>query len=251
MKRNMETEFIFWRHATSAGVQVEEICGGEDKSQRLWMAMALQVFGENGAERFREIDHTASGAPLLADEPQRISVSHTTHFMVVAMLPRTPEADLTCFNIRTAMGVDCERADRSQVLKVAERVLSSDELRLVADYAAALERGDAHHAPLDADAAQVRAHVLAWTIKEALYKAALAPGLDFRSALVIKALPEICSTPLAGNPRFGRAVIERPADQAGARTESIDMELFSYESEGHIVTLAYSPRAAKWKRVKA
>ena len=239
----METEFIFWRHATSAGIQVEEICGGEDKSARLWKAMALQVFGENGSDRFRTISHQESGAPLLDDSAQRISVSHTAHFMVIAMLPRTPEADLTQFGLRTAMGVDCEPADRAQTLRVADRVMSAPELQLVEEYAAALQAGDAHHPPMLEEEARVLANVLAWTIKEALYKAALTPGLDFRTALVIDTLPEICGHPLVKSPRYGSGRIILP--DGG---EEVQMELFSYMSEGHVVTLAYSPKCAKFSR---
>ncbi len=239
----METEFIFWRHATSVGIQVEEICGGEDKSAALWKEMALQVFGENGGDRYREIGHTQSGTPLLADVQQRISVSHTRHFMVIAMLPRTPEADLQTFSFRTAMGIDCEPADRAQTLRVADRVMTPAEITLAAAYAEALTQGDAHHAPMEAEAARIEAAVLAWTIKEALYKAALTPGLDFRTHLEICAMPEICGNPLVRNPRCGSARIHFP----DGRT-SVEMELFSYLSEGHVVTLAYSPKCAKFSR---
>ena len=239
----METEFIFWRHDTSAGIRVEEICGGEDKSAKLWKVMALQVFGENGGDRFRELDHMESGAPLLVDSGQRISISHTPHFMVIAFLPRTPEASLETFSVRTAMGIDCEPADRAQVLRVADRVLSEDEIKLVGQYAARLEEGDAHHEPLPAEEASVRANVLAWTVKEALYKAALTPGLDFRTQLHIEALPEICGHPLVKNPRYGKAVLHM-----GSEIGDVEMELFSYLSEDHIVTLAYSPKCAKFKR---
>lgn len=238
----METEFIFWRHATSAGIRVEEICGGEDKSARLWKVMALQVFGENGGDRFREIVHTDSGAPLLEDSDRRISVSHTPHFMVIAMLPRTPEADLTHFAPRTAMGIDCEKIDRAQVLRVADRFLTPDELRLTDEYAAQLQRGDAHHAPMDEDAAKVAASVLAWTIKEALYKAALRSGIDFRENLRIDSFPEICGDPMADSPRYGKGRI------LAADAPDLEMTLFSYLSEAHVVTLAYSPKCAKFSR---
>ena len=240
----METEFIFWRHDTSAGIRVEEICGGEDKSAKLWKVMALQVFGENGGDRFREIAHTEAGAPLLEESGQRISVSHTQHFMVVAMLPRTPETDPEGFSLRTAMGIDCERMDRSQVLKVADRVMSPEELVLVGSYAAGLEAGDAHHKPIPGEQAQVMANVLAWTVKEALYKAALTPGLDFRTNLLIESLPEICGNPLVRNPRYGKAVM-----RLGGELGDVEMDLFSYLSEEHIVTLAYSPKCAKFKRL--
>ncbi|MBD5370933.1 MAG: 4-phosphopantetheinyl transferase family protein [Bacteroides sp.] len=238
----METEFIFWRHDTPAGIRVEEICGGDDKSARLWKVMALQVFGENGGDRFREIGHCPSGAPLLEDAPQRISVSHTTHFMVIAMLPRTPECDLAEFSVRTAMGIDCELRDRAQALKVAGRVMTPAETALMQAYAATLREGDSHHAPMEEAEAELTAAVLCWTVKEALYKAALIEGADFRENLVILELPEICTNPMVRAPHYGAALVRRPDG------EEVEMQLFSYLSEEHIVTLAYSPKCAKFKR---
>lgn len=229
----METEFIFWRHATSAGVRVEEICGGEDRSAAVWKAMALQVFGENGGDRFREIVHTGSGAPLLDDSQQRISVSHTQHFMVIAMLPRTPEADLEQFSQRTALGVDCEKEDRGQVLKVIDRVCNPEEMALIQAYAS-------EHP--DQARGEQEASILMWTAKEALYKAALTPGLDFRSQVLVDVLPEICGSPLDRPKRQGKGRVIFPSGE----NESLD--LFSYRSEGHVVTLAYSPKCAKFKK---
>ena len=238
----METEFIYWKHDTAAGIKVEEISGGEDKSARLWKIMALQVFGENGGDRYREIGHMPGGAPLLEDADQRISLTHTIHFMAIAMLPRTPEADLREFSIRTALGIDAERVDRAQALKVIDRVASAAEMKLMEDYAEALREGDEHHAPLEEEDAKVRAAVLCWTCKEALYKAGLREGVDFASELPIESLPEICNSPMARNPRFGKAFITAGDDIR------IEMQLFSYLSEGNIVTLAYSPKCAKYSR---
>lgn len=238
----METEFIYWNHPTSIGVQVEEICGGEDKSQKLWKAMALQVYGENGGDRYREIGHYQSGAPFLEDSDQRISISHTAHFMVIASLPRTPEADLSQFNVRTAMGIDAESPRRAQVLRIADRVMSPEEMALADAYAATLQEGDAHHPALPEEEAKVRSYMLAWTVKEALYKAALHEGADFRSDLRIISMPEICGNPMVKNPALGEAEITT------AGGEKVPMQLFSYESEDHIVTIAYSPKAAKFKR---
>ena len=138
----METEFVYWRHDTSIGVRVEELSGGEDKSPRLWKILALQVFGENGSDRYREVEHFPSGAPFIAESAQRISISHTPHFMVVASLPRTPEAHLDEFSLRTAMGVDAEKADREQALRVAERVMTDEEIALMEEYAFHLAEGD-------------------------------------------------------------------------------------------------------------
>ena len=226
----METDFIYWNHLTPAGIAVEEIFGGDDKPLSVWKEMALQVFGENGKDRFRIIEHTDSGAPLLDDSTRRISVSHTGRFLCVALLPNTPEADMHVFAPRTAMGIDCESADRSQVLKIRDRFLSDAEKELAA-------------------ADDVVANVLLWTCKEALYKAALTPGMDFRAQIEIRKLPRICDNPgplKKDEPEpFGRAVIR---GVEGKDKSGIEMELYSYLSEGRIITLAYSPKCAKFKR---
>lgn len=223
----METEFIYWRHGTPAGIVVEEISGGEDKSPAVWKAMALQVFGENGKDRFRIIGHYPNGAPYLEDEQQRISISHTSRFLCVAELPRTPEADLEKFGLRTALGIDCERCDREQTVKVRERVLSERELEMI-------------------DKEDIIGNVLLWTCKEALYKAALTPGLDFATQLEIIRPPVICEHP-------GPLNKENPSPLGEGRIhfpdgKTVTMDLYSYKSEGHVVTLAYSPKCAKFKK---
>ena len=144
----METEFIYYRHNTPIGVQVEEITGYEQLSGPNWVAFAKQVFSENSKDAYRVIDHYESGALFLDGESSRISVSHTGHMLIVASLPRTPEADLSVFSPRTALGIDVESKEREQVLKVRERYLNDDELTMV---------------PAD----DVVANVIAWTAKEA------------------------------------------------------------------------------------
>lgn len=215
----METDFIYWRHTTPPGIKIEEISGGEDKSGRLWEMLARQVYSENGKDGYRAITHTASGAPLLDDEPVRISISHAGHLLVVASLPRTPEADLSVFSPRTALGVDTERADRAQVLAVRERFLDNSELPLVA-------------------AEDVVAHIIAWTCKEALYKAALTDGLDLRANIRIRRLPD------PANGSEGEATVIMPSG------ENIPFQLFSYYSDDYIVTLAYTSRSATFKKTR-
>lgn len=237
----METEFIYWRHDTSVGVRVEELSGGEDKAPKIWKEMALQVFGEQGGDRYRIIGHFKSGAPYLEDTEQRISVSHTPRFMVVASLPRTPESHLEEFNLRTAMGIDAERYDRAQALRVAERVMSAEEVEMMKEYAHTLYNIIPERPPLSEEECLTAAAVVAWTIKEALYKAALEEGIDFQHNLKIKKFPKVCSFPLEKT-SFGEAEICRKDG------ERIPMRLFSYISEQHIVTLALSSKCATFKK---
>lgn len=222
----METEFIYWRHHTLPGIKVEEVCGGEDKPMPLWKEMAYQVYAENGREGYREIGHFRNGAPFLSGEDARISVTHAGRFLAVATLPPTPEVDLSVFSERAAMGVDAEREDREQVLRVRQKFLSEAELTMI---------------PAD----DVRANVLAWTAKEALYKAAMTPGLEFCKDISIVRLPKIGpAVPVYDKAEFdpietGEAIVS--LDGADYR-----FVLYSYESEGNIVTLAYSVRSARF-----
>lgn len=123
-------EFIYQRSVAPCGVAVEEIYGAEEKSAKVWKLFAMQIFSESAGD-YRSIVHLDNGAPLLEDVPQRISVSHTPHYLVVASIPKTPDINLEEFNIRTAIGIDIEKADRSQVLKVRDKFLSEDEQKLL------------------------------------------------------------------------------------------------------------------------
>ncbi len=222
----METEFIYWRHHTLPGIKVEEVCGGEDRSLKLWIEMAYQVYSENGKEGYREIGHFRNGAPFLVGEIGRISITHTGRFLAVATLPDTPEVDLSVFSERAAMGIDAERADREQTLRVRNKFLSDDEQQMI-------------------DKDDVKKNVMAWTAKEALYKAAMHEGLDFRNDIHIISLPKIGpAVPVYDKNEFdpirtGEAVVK-------IEDKEYPFVLYTYESEGNIVTLAYSPRCAKF-----
>lgn len=222
----METEFIYWRHHTLPGIKVEEVCGGEDRSLKLWIEMAYQVYSENGKEGYRELGHFRNGAPFLVGETGRISITHTGRFMAVATLPDTPEVDLSVFSERAALGIDAERADREQTLRVRNKFLSDDEQQMI-------------------DKDDVKKNVMAWTAKEALYKAAMQDGLDFKNDIRILSLPKIGpAVPVYDKNEFdsirtGEAVVK-------IEDKEYPFVLYTYESEGNIVTLAYSPRCAKF-----
>lgn len=226
----METEFIYWRHPSIPGIKIEEVCGGEDKSGNLWKEMAYQLYCENGKEAFREIGHFHNGAPFLFGEESRISISHADHFLVVATLPSTPEVDLSEFSRRAAMGIDAERADRRQVLNVRQRFLSDKELAMIPEE-------------------DVMENVIAWTAKEACYKALLCDGIDFRKDIVIEKMPDISpAVPIYDKKEFPEIVYGKAMCRRNG--EEVELTLFSYESEGHIVTIAYSPQCAKFAKGK-
>ncbi len=273
----MEDEFIYWPHNTPVGIKVEEISGMESKSGRIWEVMAKQIYCENGRDGYRDIGHFANGAPFLFGQLTRISLTHTDHLLAVATLPKTPEANLADFAPRTALGIDAERNDRQQVLKVRDRFLSDEEKELV---------------PAD----DLEANIIAWTAKEALYKAGMTEGLDLRTDIIIRQFPKIdrkMNLPGAPAPILGKAILRLPKSKptssaADATTPSgsevkdvntpseskvkdpntpsvtvstnhsnsakteYEMELYTYLSEGenesYIVTIAYSPKCAKFGR---
>lgn len=225
----METEYIYWRHHTLPGIKVEEVCGAEDKPLPLWLKMAYQIYCENGKETYREIGHFRNGAPFLTGETCRISITHTGRFLAIATLPSTPEVNLMQFNDRAAMGIDAEDKSRAQVLKVRNRFLSAEELSEIPDD-------------------NVVQNVLAWTCKEAIYKAALCEGIDFANAIRIEKLPKLGpAAPLKDAPALDTLLGEGLFID-GEQTHKFN--LYSYESEGNIVTLAYSPKCAKFGREK-
>lgn len=218
----METDFIYWRHPSPAGIKIEEISGAEDREQKVWIAMARQIYSENGKDGYREIGHYSSGAPFIEGENCRISLTHTTHFMAIATLPRTPEIDLEHFNVRTALGIDAEKADRSQAMRLRSKFLSDEEMALIAED-------------------DVTQNILAWTIKEALFKAALTSGIDFKKQLRIISLPAL--TQISGFEKsdagFGSAEI------LFDKGTVVPMSTCSWLSDGYVVTIAFSPKCAR------
>lgn len=225
-------EFVYWRHPTLPCIKVEEITEGEEYAGPAWLDGALQIYGENGKEEFREIGHFQNGAPFLYNSTARISVTHCKGLLAVATLPDTPEVQLTEYSDRAALGIDAERADRRQVLNVRDRYLSPKELEMI---------------PAD----DIRLNVQAWTVKEAVYKAALTEGLDFREQIHISRMPKFGPpTPVYdvkefgefGEADYGRAEVIL-AD--GAKREFV---LYSYMSDDFVITLAYSSRSSRFNR---
>ncbi len=223
----METEFIYWPHHTPVGIKVEEVSGMDTKSGKVWREMAKQIYCENGKDSYRELGHYANGAPFVYGTPSRISMTHTDHLLAVATLPKTPEADLSKFNPRTAMGIDAERLDREQVMRVRDKFLSDAEQEMI---------------PED----DLEQNIIAWTCKEAIYKAGMTEGVDFRNDITLESLPEIdrqMNHPGAPAPVLGKGSILLTTDKGTSR---LDMEMYSYQSDDYRVTIAYSPKCAKF-----
>lgn len=223
----METNFIYERLRTPVGIKTEHISGSEQRQGKLWRLMALQVYAENGRDSYRSVDHISCGAPVLDGEPTRISLTHTGHLLVVATIPEVQGADLEHFDPRTALGVDAEDLGREQVFRVRDRFLCREELELI---------------PAD----DLQANVLAWTVKEAVWKAMLTPGLDFQNSIIIKELPELGKTPGPGvpAPRLGHAVVRTDEGE-------IPFSLYAYTYGPYAVTLAFTAQTATFAPSKA
>ncbi len=104
-------------------------------------ALAEAVFGPGVV-----IGHDVLGAPFISGCKTHISISHCIDCVVIAA------------NKECVVGVDAE-VWRPQLLRVRERFLTPDEAALSMSRESLLQ---------------------AWTIKEAVYKAAMMPGLSFQ-----------------------------------------------------------------------
>lgn len=223
-------DFIYQKGKAPCGIAVEEIYGADEKSAKVWKLFAIQIFSEAEGD-YRSIEHLENGAPILDGIPRRISVSHTSHFLAVASLPKTPEADLAEVCPRTAMGIDIERADREQAVKVAGRFLTDSE-------AALLPATDSDEVSKEA----TEAYVLAWTCKEALYKSIMGKAPDWKEDYRIEKMPEIAGSMEKATPeKYGKGIVSL-AD--GKRMEMI---LSSWRENDHVLTLAFSPKIARYQ----
>ncbi|MDE6290578.1 MAG: 4'-phosphopantetheinyl transferase superfamily protein [Muribaculaceae bacterium] len=223
------SDFLYEREIAPCGVAVEMIYGAEEKSAKVWKIFAMQIFSEAEGD-YRSIEHLESGVPMLDGIAQRISVSHTSHCMAIASLPKTPDIDLTEVNVRTAIGIDLEKADRAQVMKIRDKFLAESEKGLLP----VVENIDR------ASDEDVRKHILAWTCKEALYKADMGMAPDWKEDYRIISLPHPASDMLSATPRkYGKGLIK-------TNEGYMEMWLSSWMFEGHVVTLAFSGKIAKF-----
>lgn len=220
----MNMDFVYERLRTPVGVKVELVSGGEGLSKRVRELMARQVYAENGRDDYRIISHLDNGAPILEGEDCRISLTHTSGLFAVATLAPTPGANLAEFSPLTALGIDAEPIDREQVLRVHDRFLGDRELPLIA--------------PDD-----LQANILAWTAKEAVYKAMLTPGLDFQQSIVITRLPKLDSEPAKSRPHEDDYGSAYAIDREG---REVRFKIYSFLYGDHAVTLAVTTSSATY-----
>lgn len=237
-------DFIYWRHPTIPGIKVEEITGGERYTGKIWYEMARQLYCENGRDDYRDIGHFRNGAPFLHGESTRISITHCNGLLAVATLAPTADTDLSAFNEISCLGIDSERTDREQVLRIREKFLSEEELNFIK--------------PDD-----LIKNIQAWTAKEAILKAGMKANIDFKYDIKILRLPKIGPAVPVFDPKeygldknqkdlpeefFGEAkiVIREPDNESDGNygDKEANLILYSYITEKYLVTLAYSPRSA-------
>ena len=163
-------DFIYERYRLPDGIKIEEITGGARYKGKVWRQIALQIYCENGKEGFREIGHYPSGAPFLYGADERISISHTEGFLVVATRKIGADANPSEFSPSTALGVDAERSDREKVMGIRKRFLTGREQEIVPE-------------------SSLEANIIAWTCKEAMLKAGMDPAIDWLHDITIDSLP--------------------------------------------------------------
>lgn len=129
-------------------IAVSPIATGPELTRRQAESAAVRTLVDAVIGPDKAIVHNADGAPAIDGSERAISISHSRDYACIAV-----------GDSKTHIGIDIEQ-QRQQLRRVAPRVLSSEEIEVYAVSDAMLLR--------------------AWTMKEALYKAALTPGLDFR-----------------------------------------------------------------------
>lgn len=228
-------DFIYQKQIAPCGIAVEEIYGADEKTPKVWKLFAIQIFSEAEGD-YRDISHFDNGAPFLEGIPRRISVSHTPHHLAVASLPKTSDINLDEVNIRTAIGIDIEKADRSQVLKIIDKFLTPAEQALLPQHPAEIPgpTSDSPQSPTP--------FILAWTCKEALYKSVMGLASDWKEDYQIISLPLLAKDINdATKEKYGKAIINLP------EPGRMEMLLSSWLSEGHVVTLAFSSKIPIYK----
>lgn len=139
---------------------------GRTRTERERAAVRAIITHFFGADTI--VGHRDTGAPyLVGREDISLTISHSRDYAAVA------------FSSERSVGVDIEQW-REQLMRVAQRVLSESEMAAYGASGALLLR--------------------AWTMKEALYKAALTPGLDFRRDIALPPHPASTAATVAGRP---------------------------------------------------
>ena len=128
-------------------------CGCRRQKMAVRLAIAHLVDGGFTLRHTDVVDNNSDNAYPEIDGIAGLSISHSRNYAAVAI------AD------RAGIGVDVEEYS-PRVLRVRSRFLSQSEAELIA-------QDDIHR------------HILAWTVKEAVYKALPIAGIDFAEGLTL------------------------------------------------------------------
>lgn len=170
------------------GIPVDDLVDQPVKRQREKAAERLLLCSTFGNPV--TMCHDGQGAPSVEGRDVNISITHTPQLVALA------------WNERVAIGIDAERTDRQQVLKVRNKFLNSSELQFIA--------------PDDLDA-----HIIAWTAKEAVIKAERNSAIDWTEGIRLE--------PFVINPDETMVI---------AHCGSRDYRLVTRMVEEHYITLA-------------
>lgn len=171
-----------------AGVPCDTILdlpAGRQRERAAELLLLCHVVGRPVA-----LDHTGQGAPFVPGSDIHISITHTPALVALA------------WSRQYAIGVDAERLDRRQVLKVRDKYLNASEQQFVSP-------DDLWH------------HIIAWTAKEAIIKAERNSAIDWTEG--------ICLEPPVSE--GGEAIFD-------ARYAERRYRLVSRLLQDHIITLA-------------
>ena len=160
MKYPGTTRVLVWRLEEDAqqllalcqqqGIPYDDLLDQPIKRQREKAAERLLLCQAFGHPVTLSLDQ--QGAPLIEGEKVNISISHTMHLVAVAL------------NNNNVIGLDAERIDRQQVLRVRDKYLNANEQQFIK--------------PDD-----LAAHVIAWTAKEAVIKAERNSAIDWTEGI--------------------------------------------------------------------
>ena len=171
-----------------AGIHVDDLLDLPVKRQREVAAERLllqQAFGKPVT-----LTHDGQGAPMVTGMDVSISITHTVGLVGLA------------WNAHHVVGLDAERIDRRQVIKVRDKFLNAAEQQFIAE---------------DDQAA----HIIAWTAKEAIIKAERNSAIDWTEGICLE-------PPVAEG---GEAIFD-------ARYAERRYRLVSRPLQDHIITLA-------------
>lgn len=172
-------------------------CGELPRGERERAAVE-RLLAEAFGGKAPELRHLPSGAPVLVEGGASVSVTHCREFVAVAIA-----AD------GRRIGIDAESRGRGgQLRRVAHKFLSAEQMPQWSLDEAALLRG--------------------WTVKEAIYKAMLTPGL-----------------PLAGIPLPATSAALEEGKAVALQCGGVEMAVKALVAEGFdgALTLAMEPAA--------